>query len=215
MYDILRGKKSNKIRFQKKLFDSEDYDPPKKINFNNSVKVEVIFKDCAKKYKNIPQYSFTNKSSDIPDSKTLICFEKIKENKERLLNNSKSITIKDNQQGDRLKGILSQYLDATFIDKHSEYFRKSAVIDDFNVKDPKNGRFRVICLYTIKPPEHKKERRKHYLEVILFDPYHLFIPSSFETIIDGKRKWLKAHEAMMHTYDKVKNYSKDFDFFNK
>lgn len=213
MYDIFKGKKSNKIKFKNRVFNSEDYSPPQKLKFNNPVKIHVVFSECAKEYKNIPQYNFTNKSSDIPDAKTLICFEKIKEDPERLINNSKAITIKKNKQGNRIKGILSQYLEATFVDRHSDYFRKSAVMDDFDVNDPKNGRFRVICIYTIKPPEHKRERRKHYLEVILFDPYHLFIPSSFETIIGSKRMRLKAHDAMLHTYNGVKNYSNDFDFF--
>lgn len=62
------------------------------------------------------------------------------------------------------------------------------------------GSFRAICLYRIEPKTHKKQRHsKHFLNVLLLDPYHLFIPSSFNG--------LTSDEYLEQTYDKVGHFT--------
>ena len=89
-------------------------------------------------------------------------------------------------------------------------------MDNFNILSPHEGRFRVICVYTIKPSSHRRERTKHYLEVVLLDPYHLFIPSKIwgKDEITGKDRLFSSEEAMEQTYEQVKDYNREFSLEN-
>ena len=196
-------KKQSKIKFQNKVFNSATYTPPNTIDFKD-VKLEVVFKDCSKKFVNLPALKFSNKKSEFgADSKTMLCLKKI------IYDPS---NIKNNDQGKRIKGILYNFLDQAFVDFHEFYFRKSSILDNFDILSPHEGRFRVICVYTIKSSSHKKERTKHYLEVVLLDPYHLFIPSKLKIKdeITGKDILLDSVQAMDRTYEQVKDYNREF-----
>ena len=205
-----------KIKFQDKIFNSESYTPPNKIDFKD-IKLEVVFKKCSKKFVNLPSLKFSNMKSELGgDSKTMLCFKKIINEPSIIQNNSTQINIKNNDQGKRIKDILYNFLDKTFVDFHESYFRKSSILDNFNILSPHEGRFRVICVYTIKPSSHKKERLKHYLEVVLLDSYHLFIPSKLcdKDEITGKNRLLTSVEAMNRTYEQVKDYNREFSLEN-
>lgn len=202
------------IKFQNKVFNSETYTPPTNINLKD-VKVEVVFMDSAKKFINLPDLKFTNKKADVgeEDPKTLLNLDKLREDQNFLKYNSLPITISSNEQGNRIKGILYNFLEKDFVDQHEFCFRKSAIEDDFDVTNIHNERFRVICLYRIKPSTHKKERRKHYLEIAILDPYHLFIPSKLKVKEESSNKviTLDRDAAMNRVYNSVKDYNKDFD----
>ena len=150
------------------------------------------------------------------DSKTMLCLKKIIDEPSIIQRNSSRITIKNNDQGKRIKDILYNFLDQAFVDFHEFYFRKSSILDNFNILSPHEGRFRVICVYTIKSSSHKKERTKHYLEVVLLDPYHLFIPSKLKIKdeITGKDILLDSVQAMERTYEQVKDYNREFSLEN-
>lgn len=211
-----KPKKQSKIKFQNKIFNSESYTPPNAIEFKD-VKLEVVFKDCSKKFINLPALKFSNKKSEFgADSKTMLCFKKIIDDPSIIQRNSSRITIKNNDQGNRIKNILYNFLEHDFVDFHEFYFRKSSILDNFNILSPNEGRFRVICVYTIKSSSHKKERTKHYLEVVLLDPYHLFIPSKLKIKdeITGKDILLDSVQAMNRTYEQVKDYNREFSFEN-
>lgn len=205
-------KKQSKIKFQNKVFNSATYTPPNTIDFKD-VKLEVVFKDCSKKFVNLPALKFSNKKSEFgADSKTMLCLKKIIDDPSIIQSNSSQINIKNNDQGKRIKGILYNFLDQAFVDIHEFYFRKSSILDNFDILSPHEGRFRVICVYTIKSSSHKKERTKHYLEVVLLDPYHLFIPSKLKIKdeITGKDILLDSVQAMDRTYEQVKDYNREF-----
>lgn len=205
-------KKQSKIKFQNKVFNSATYTPPNTIDFKD-VKLEVVFKDCSKKFVNLPALKFSNKKSEFgADSKTMLCLKKIIDDPSIIQSNSSQINIKNNDQGKRIKGILYNFLDQAFVDFHEFYFRKSSILDNFDILSPHEGRFRVICVYTIKSSSHKKERTKHYLEVVLLDPYHLFIPSKLKIKdeITGKDILLDSVQAMDRTYEQVKDYNREF-----
>lgn len=205
-------KKQSKIKFQNKVFNPATYTPPNTIDFKD-VKLEVVFKDCSKKFVNLPALKFSNKKSEFgADSKTMLCLKKIIDDPSIIQSNSSQINIKNNDQGKRIKGILYNFLDQAFVDIHEFYFRKSSILDNFDILSPHEGRFRVICVYTIKSSSHKKERTKHYLEVVLLDPYHLFIPSKLKIKdeITGKDILLDSVQAMDRTYEQVKDYNREF-----
>lgn len=212
----LLKKKQSKIKFQNKVFNSESYTPPNSIDFKD-VKLEVVFKDCSKKFINLPNLKFSNKKNELgADSKTMLCLKKIIDEPSIIQRNSSRITIKNNDQGKRIKDILYNFLEQAFVDFHEFYFRKSSILDNFNILSPHEGRFRVICVYTIKSSSHKKERTKHYLEVVLLDPYHLFIPSKLKIKdeITGKDILLDSVQAMHRTYEQVKDYNREFSLEN-
>lgn len=204
--------KNSTIKFQKKIFNTQTYTPVNRINFNE-VKVEIVFLNSAKTFKNLPHLKFTNKKNGIEvDSQTIICLQKLLANPDIIRQNSTMITIDASVKGNRIRKILKEFLDEQFVDNHEYCFRKSPIQDDLDVTNWKNGKFRVICLYRIKPPTHKKEKLKHYLEVVLLDLYHLFIPSKLK-IEDKKTKevrCLTSNEAMLETYETVKDYSDNF-----
>lgn len=212
----LLKKKQSKIKFQNKIFNSVTYTPPNRIDFKD-IKLEVVFKDCSKKFVNLPALKFSNKKSEFgADSKTMLCLKKIIDEPSIIQRNSSRITIKNNDQGKRIKDILYNFLEQAFVDFHESYFRKSSILDNFNILSPHEGRFRVICVYTIKSSSHKKERTKHYLEVVLLDPYHLFIPSKLKIKdeITGKDILLDSVQAMHRTYEQVKDYNREFSLEN-
>ncbi|HEM5249545.1 TPA: hypothetical protein U1346_002207, partial [Streptococcus suis] len=174
-----------------------------------------VFLDSAKVFKNIASLKFTNKRANIGDEdpQTILCLTKFLSNVNVIKSNSKSITIGANAQGNRMKQILYEFLDSSFVDSHDYCFRKSAIQEDFDVTNIHNGRFRVICLFRIKPPEHKKEKIKYFLEVVLLDPYHLFIPSQLkiQNSNSGKIDILDRNQVMNTVYERVKDYNRDFD----
>ncbi|HEM5301494.1 TPA: hypothetical protein U1366_002249 [Streptococcus suis] len=208
------SKKTYKIKFQDNIFNSEVYKSPSQINLKDT-KVEVVFLDSAKVFKNIASLKFTNKRANIGDEdpQTILCLTKFLSNVNVIKSNSKSITIGANAQGNRMKQILYEFLDSSFVDSHDYCFRKSAIQEDFDVTNIHNGRFRVICLFRIKPPEHKKEKIKYFLEVVLLDPYHLFIPSQLkiQNSNSGKIDILDRNQVMNTVYERVKDYNRDFD----
>ena len=216
--DVFSGspKKQAKLKFQNKVFNSVTYTPPNKIDFKN-INLEVVFKDCSKKFINLPDLKFSSmKSESAPDSKTVLCLKKFINKPSIIQTNSSQINIKNNDQGKRIKDILYNFLDEDFVNFHESYFRKSSILDNFNILSPHEGRFRVICVYTIKPSSHKKEKLKHYLEVVLLDPYHLFIPSKFwgKDKKTGKDRLFSSEEAMNRTYEQVKDYNREFSLEN-
>lgn len=72
----LLKKKQSKIKFQNKVFNSVTYTPPNRIDFKD-IKLEVVFKDCSKKFVNLPALKFSNKKSEFgADSKTMLCLKK-------------------------------------------------------------------------------------------------------------------------------------------
>lgn len=209
-------KKQAKLKFQNKVFNSVTYSPPNRIDFKD-IKLEVVFKDCSKKFVNLPALKFSNMKCEFgADSKTMLCLNKFVNEPSIIQSNSSRITIRNNDQGKRIKDILYHFLDQSFVDFHELYFRKSSILDNFNILSPHEGRFRVICVYTIKPSSHRRERTKHYLEVVLLDPYHLFIPSKIwgKDEITGKDRLFSSEEAMDQTYEQVKDYNREFSLEN-
>ena len=97
----LLKKKQSKIKFQNKVFNSESYTPPNSIDFKD-VKLEVVFKDCSKKFINLPNLKFSNKKNELgADSKTMLCLKKSLMNhllsKGTLLELLLKITTKENE----------------------------------------------------------------------------------------------------------------------
>ena len=126
--DVFGGKpkKQAKIKFQDKIFNSESYTPPNRIDFKD-IKLEVVFKDCSKKFVNLPALKFSNMKSEFgADSKTILCLNKFVNEPSIIQRNSSRITIRNNDQGKRIKDILYHFLDQTFVDFHEFYFRKSS-----------------------------------------------------------------------------------------
>ena len=73
----LLKKKQSKIKFQNKVFNSVTYTPPIKIDFKD-INLEVVFKNCSKKFVNLPALKFSNKKSEFgADSKTMLCLKKL------------------------------------------------------------------------------------------------------------------------------------------
>lgn len=117
-----------KIKFQDKIFNSESYTPPNRIDFKD-IKLEVVFKKCSKKIVNLPALKFSNMKSELgADAKTMLCLNKFVNEPSIIQSNSSRITIRNNDQGKRIKDILYHFLDQAFVDFHEFYFRKSSFL---------------------------------------------------------------------------------------
>ena len=95
--------KNSTIKFQKKIFNTQTYTPVNRINFNE-VKVEIVFLNSAKTFKNLPHLKFTNKKNGIEvDSQTIICLQKLLDNPDIIRQNSTMITIDASVTGNRIR----------------------------------------------------------------------------------------------------------------
>ena len=145
-----------------------------------TVKSEVLFSNTCHRSFNLPEIRFTNKipklsnDSSIP-SNIILGLNLIKNDKDVLKRHISKID-HSLSNANRIEKIFCKYLDK---DKYEEYmgcFYKSDLRTDLSNR--KRGSFRVISLYVVEPLTHKKQKHsKHKLVVILFDPYHLCLPS--------------------------------------
>lgn len=116
-----------------------------------------------------------------------------------IVRNSKIVNCKGTHE-QRIKSIITNYVDEAFYNNNKDYFRKSDI--PTGVLSNERGAFRVIAFYQIEPKKHKKQKHsKHFLNILFFDPYHLFIPSSY--------KELDWKENSMQVYEKFKGYTGD------
>lgn len=180
-------------------FVSTKYDP---YDLDKRVKPKIELLESAKKSVNISNINFSNmlpalEESPI-DSYIEIAIDKLKENPNILLDSCHPI-IYNGDHKERIKDILLEYIPEEDFDEHSDYFRKSDVRTSALLET--RGAFRVVGIYLIEPKKHKKQKHsKHYLKIVLIDPYHLFIPS--------RHNGLTAEEYKTSTYSTVSAYSR-------
>lgn len=193
--------KNNKEKMieTKDFIKTEEYDP---FNLKKRVKLNIKLMDCAKNSINIPDFEFSNMlpslDENAADPYINMAIEKAKGNPKILLDTDDPVRYTGKNK-DRIKAILCEYVSEELFDLHSDYFRKSDINTD--VLLGKRGAFRVISLYLIEPKKYKNQRHsKHFLHVILMDPYHLFLPSKYNG--------LTADEYRNSTYTEIKEYNR-------
>lgn len=175
-----------------------DYDP---YNLQEKVRPKVEYLDCAGDSINLPDIHFSNMLPSMEqralDSYIEMAFEKIESNPTVLLSSNSPIRYSGKHK-DRIKSILLEYLDEENFDFCCDYFRKSDIVTDILLGN--RGAFRVISLYLVEPKTHKHQKHsKHYLKVVLLDPYHLFIPS--------RHKNLTSEQYKHQTYSEISSYT--------
>lgn len=165
----------NEINVRKLI--TEDYNP---YDLHISkVKPKIQFDGNSKRSTDIPDLKFSNKLPSIEqravDSYIKIAINSLKNNPE-ILKESYGHVDYSGKYMNRIKTILSQYITEDKFDEICDYFIKSDIKTGILLKD--RGAFRVISFYQVEPKKDKRQRRsKHYLNVVMLDPYHLFIPS--------------------------------------
>lgn len=197
--DNQKGSKNTQEYISARNFVTIDYNP---FDLETKVAPRVIMLDCMKKSIKLDSHHFTNMLPDIEnqalESHIELALEKMKENPGILFETNNPIRYSGKNK-ERIEELLTKYVSEDEFNKNCDYFRKSDVKTDALLEN--RGSFRVIGLYTIKPKTHPKQKHsKHYLNVILLDPYHLFIP--------GKHNGLTAEEYKIKVYSEVSENTK-------
>lgn len=198
-YDSLNKEKQSESIVNVRELVTENYNPYE-INVVK-VKPKVEIDQSVKTSINIPEFMFSNMIPTLEekpiDSNVEIGLEKLNGDPSVLLTRSDPIDYKGKNK-QRIKGILCEYVGASFFEENCDYFRKSDIITGSLLEN--RGAFRVICAYVIKPKTDDRQRHsKHILKAIALDPYHLFLP--------GAHNNLTAKEMMEKIYSEVCDYS--------
>lgn len=176
---------------------------PFQVLTNDGVTVNVKFIDGCENSKSLHNLQFSNKLPTLDQSAIPpyieMAFDFINEDSS-VINQFKTEVTYRGKHRDRIKTIICEYINEDFFEEHSDIIYKSDIRTDIDISE--RGAFRVISLYQIEPLKHKKQKKyKHNLLVVLFDPYHLFIPD-------------RNHGTKV--FDLVKDYSADIKkLFNK
>lgn len=145
-----------------------------------SVKAKVQLADVAKTCYNLPNLSFSNhypknldEGANFPD--VVKAFEQLNESLDCIKTYMSQVE-HNRYNSERIEEILKKYVGAVY-DSYAGLFYKSDIRTNHLLSD--RGSFRVISLYTVEPMTDRRQKHsKHYLTILFFDPYHLFIPSS-------------------------------------
>ena len=146
----------------------------------SSVKAKVQLSCDAIICYNLPDLSFSNhypknsdEGADYPH--VLKAFDQLNKSLDCIKTYMKPVD-HDRANSERIEEILNKYVGEKY-DSYVGLFYKSDIRTDdllFN-----RGSFRVVSLYTVEPiTDRRQKHSKHYLTILFFDPYHLFIPSS-------------------------------------
>lgn len=179
------------------------------INSSNITPKVNLLKDCGNSF-HIEPLMFTNMLPNIIDGNVLdpkieFCFSTLIENP-AIITNKYSPVRHSGVNEKRIETILSKQLGEDKFNELKGLFYKSDIENQLNrTKEDKldRGSFRVISVYEIAPIEHKKQKKpKHYLNVILLDPFHLLIPSG---VYDESNNYIEKEKAHLQTYTLHKN----------
>ncbi|HEL0020507.1 hypothetical protein KUF89_05320 [Streptococcus equi subsp. zooepidemicus] len=144
------------------------------------VKAKVQLSDVAKTCYNIPKLSFSNhypknldEGADFPN--VIKAFEQLNKSLDCIKTYMSQVD-HDRANSERIEEILKKYVGAGY-DSYAGLFYKSDIRTNHLLSD--RGSFRVVSLYTVEPKTDRRQKHSiHYLTILFFDPYHLFIPSS-------------------------------------
>lgn len=123
-----------------------------------------------------------------------------------VINSSRSVVRCFGQHEERIETIVSEYIGASNYEQIKEYLMKSDVLT--GVQQNNRGAFRVVSFYQVEPKKDKRQKHsKHILNILFFDPFHLFIPSKFK---DGE-VLRSSEENRDFIYSKIKQYNRDIE----
>ncbi|GEM02195.1 hypothetical protein SAMN05421839_10576 [Halolactibacillus halophilus] len=198
-FDSLNNEEQGESIVNVRELVTESYNPYE-INVIK-VKPKVEMDQSVKTSINLPEFMFSNMIPTLEekaiDSNVEIGLEKLNRDPSLLLTSSDPIDYKGKNK-QRIKGILCEYVGASFFKENCDYFRKSVIVTESLLGS--RGAFRVICTYVIKPKTDDRQRHsKHILKAIALDPYHLFLP--------GAHNNLTPEEMMEKVYSEVCEYS--------
>lgn len=193
--------KKKRVVIDSNLFDCQPYSA-NSIS-SHKVKAKIRFTENCESCVNISEIEFTNMLSSPLNSKIINAFTLINTNENYIVNNCMEVRCNSNNQS-RIEKIISPYVNG----KESSiinYLRKSTIPSALINSD--RGSFRVISYYQIEPKKDKRQKHsKHYVNILLFDPYHLFIPSKY----DG----YSAEDNRKRLYAKYNCHNKHFKDYN-
>ena len=144
-----------------------------------SVKAKVQLSCDAKICYNLPNLSFSNhyliNSDEGADfSHVLKAFDQLNESLDYIKTYTTPVN-HDRDNSERIEEILKKYIGEKY-DSYMGLFYKSDIRTDYLLSN--RGSFRVVSLYTVEPiTDRSQKHSKHYLTILFFDPYHLYIPS--------------------------------------
>lgn len=142
--------------------------------------VIVQLSDVAKTCYNIPNLYFSNhypknidEGADFPD--VINAFKQLNASLDCIKTHMSQV-YHDRANSERIEEILKKYVGEAY-DSYVGLFYKSDIRTGSLLSD--RGSFRVVSLYIVEPKTDRRQKHsKHYLTILFFDPYHLFIPSS-------------------------------------
>lgn len=143
------------------------------------VKTKVQLSEDVRKCYKLPELFFSNHYPKNLDegtcfSDTIQAFDQLNNSLDCIKNHIAPVR-HDLENSPRIEKIIKKYLGSEY-DKYINLFYKSDIRTGPLLSN--RGSFRVVSLYTVEPKNDKRQRHsKHYLTILFFDPYHLFIPS--------------------------------------